>query len=605
MFTNGIIKAGNYFIDEQYSYRTANSKERMDFYDLEYSWVPAEVLRDYVTVQKNERFSYNIPYNNAANDFHPPLYFYLLHTVCSFFPDQYSKWFPLGINMVFYILTVFALFLLAECVFKSKLKALLSTGIWAFSLGAVSTFLLARMYMVLTAFTVFSLYFTVKYYLGKNKLYLLGILISFCLAGLTHYYFWILGFFIVLVFLLFSKKEIKTWLSFGITVLLSFGLDCLLFPKTILQFTNRRYGNFRLDEAIANLPHLLDFRKIFDGFLLHFKGDFLPINLRMRAVFLIIILFILPFFFKCLRNYRNYLRLDEDHCCEPNRIKFLIKILKETVNSVKMLFLTRDKPEKRSFLMITVSILLCAYVILAIQPFNTDRYVFFLFPAVSMIITVMLSFVYSKVKPWHSLSKFFFTVCLLVVIFANQPYLKQSWYVYEGGGKYEELNETLKDAHVFYVMGTEGFQRHNMSYSFGLIKEILFTKAYQAGGNYRKVILEQMQNHIPMGEKVIVLHQQDPDGNDILLDKDIHFVFLLARQGFEINPLYRNIGVQSSYNVYEIRCKADGQKLSEYTDIYQYLSGLIADSQSDKCYSVFIAVKDEAAVSLNDHCCPV
>ncbi len=65
-------------------------------------WKTREEARDYLTVSPNERFSYASVYYNQARDVHPPLYCILNHTVCSFFPDTFSKYFFFSISLVFF-----------------------------------------------------------------------------------------------------------------------------------------------------------------------------------------------------------------------------------------------------------------------------------------------------------------------------------------------------------------------------------------------------------------------------------------------------------------------------------------------------------------------
>ena len=53
-------------------------------------WITGETFRNYITVQPDQRFAYGSVYSNQTLDHHPPLYYALLHTVCSFFPNQFS-----------------------------------------------------------------------------------------------------------------------------------------------------------------------------------------------------------------------------------------------------------------------------------------------------------------------------------------------------------------------------------------------------------------------------------------------------------------------------------------------------------------------------------
>ena len=49
----------------------------------------------------DDRFDYAQVYENQIIDAsHPPLYYALVHTVCSFFPGVFSKWLAYSINVL-------------------------------------------------------------------------------------------------------------------------------------------------------------------------------------------------------------------------------------------------------------------------------------------------------------------------------------------------------------------------------------------------------------------------------------------------------------------------------------------------------------------------
>ena len=58
--------------------------------DITHKWISGDVMKKYITVQKDQRFSYDSVYHNQILDHHPPLYYFILHTICSFFPDKFS-----------------------------------------------------------------------------------------------------------------------------------------------------------------------------------------------------------------------------------------------------------------------------------------------------------------------------------------------------------------------------------------------------------------------------------------------------------------------------------------------------------------------------------
>ena len=113
----------NFHVDELWTYAHANSTQgaylspRIDSYlkyvrtDLFYRWIPGEAFHDYLTVQPEEAFRYGHIGENLKVVEHPPLYFWLLHTICSFFPDVFSKWQSAGLNLAIWVALLAALFM--------------------------------------------------------------------------------------------------------------------------------------------------------------------------------------------------------------------------------------------------------------------------------------------------------------------------------------------------------------------------------------------------------------------------------------------------------------------------------------------------------------
>ena len=96
-----------YHIDEIYSYILSNSyhcDNLSNANDIKNHWISGkDSLQKFVSVQTNERFAYHKTYLNNTTDAHPPFYYFILHTVCSFFPDRFSKWFGLSINIIAFV----------------------------------------------------------------------------------------------------------------------------------------------------------------------------------------------------------------------------------------------------------------------------------------------------------------------------------------------------------------------------------------------------------------------------------------------------------------------------------------------------------------------
>lgn len=128
------VEKQGYHSDELWNYGFANSTEGKHVYSTDVGrepkncdeWVSTDVLRRYITVDKNEIFNYAAVYKNAANDYNPPLGYMLLHFVCSFFLEKWSKWYCFGLNLACFIIMQIYIYKLARSVTKNENAGLLS-----------------------------------------------------------------------------------------------------------------------------------------------------------------------------------------------------------------------------------------------------------------------------------------------------------------------------------------------------------------------------------------------------------------------------------------------------------------------------------------------
>ena len=74
--------------------------------------------------RRKHRFDYASVYYNQTQDVHPPLFYFLLHTVCSLFPGSFTKWTGLGMNFVLLGGTLAALYALGMELFADWKKSI-------------------------------------------------------------------------------------------------------------------------------------------------------------------------------------------------------------------------------------------------------------------------------------------------------------------------------------------------------------------------------------------------------------------------------------------------------------------------------------------------
>lgn len=234
------IKKEGYYIDELWSYGLSNGYYQPFLQNQENymeEWHTPGFYHNWLTVQNNP-FSFDSVYFNQAEDVHPPFFYFLLHAISSCFQGIFSKWFGLGINLLFFGLTVFLLYRLAVRFLGERQEALIPVLVFGFSVGAVSMTMYIRMYMMLTFFALLFLYLSVCFMEEKSnrtiRHYLKIGLVVFC-GGMTQYFFWIFAFFTTGMVLLVKviQKHWKEAFAYAGAVLSGVVAGMLFFPASV------------------------------------------------------------------------------------------------------------------------------------------------------------------------------------------------------------------------------------------------------------------------------------------------------------------------------------------------------------------------------------
>jgi hypothetical protein len=162
------------------------------------TWTSAEEYERYLSVDEEERFDYKAIYDETLFDMvHPPLYYFIYHTVRSVFPHADSRQLGYLLNVILFVGCQFTLFLLGRLLFRNNIKALLPVLFYGISTAALHTVLLIRMYMMCNLFGVLLVYFLALLYLkGVTIRRLIPFGVVLALGVLTHYYFIFLALFL-------------------------------------------------------------------------------------------------------------------------------------------------------------------------------------------------------------------------------------------------------------------------------------------------------------------------------------------------------------------------------------------------------------------------
>ena len=255
-----------YHYDEKLTFALANNKNSMKGLDIVngQQYTGDSLFEKYAAVEEGNSFNYKMVWKNQANDVHPPLYYAIIHTICSFFPGKYTRWFGLIPNIVCLILIDCLLYIGICGTYKDELLAILVTMISGLSLLFLNMTLFFRMYSLMTVWVVAisMLYMNYSDHKFDKRFYCLCYIII--VAGtMTQYYFLIYLFFLSLYFgssMLFQKKW-KESLKFCLTVGVA-GISCIIiFPSMLHQIFGHEKRGGEAFEAIQTGNNFVQYIK--------------------------------------------------------------------------------------------------------------------------------------------------------------------------------------------------------------------------------------------------------------------------------------------------------------------------------------------------------
>lgn len=275
-----------YYIDELWSYGLANSyyepflQEQEGYMD---QWHEPEFYLNYLTVNSGEAFSYASVYDNQVNDVHPPLYYMLLHTVCSLFKGGFTKWYGLMVNSLFFGGTVWLLYMISGLMLgRDNYARLIPPVIYGISGGGIAAALYIRMYMMLIFWGLLYIYLTFLLMEKENKRKvgaLVWLMVTSVAGSLTQYYFLVFAFFISCGYV-FYKGAMRCWrdLTAYVAVVISgIGGGVLIFPASLDHIFKGYKGQESMEnvfrESRALWEQLVQYGEVvLEGFFFHRLG---------------------------------------------------------------------------------------------------------------------------------------------------------------------------------------------------------------------------------------------------------------------------------------------------------------------------------------------
>ena len=214
---------------------------------------------DYIKFNTEQAFSFHAAFTNQANDVHPPLYYCLLHIVCSFFPNVvYSAMPGILLNIIFLAFADILLYYIAEKLMNSKTMAVTVLVFWGISASCFSNVVLIRMYMLQTV----QILAVIAYHIHKkskekyNIIDAIELVVLIAVGGLTQYYFYIfaatLGLCVSLYFIL--NKKYKLFIGYATSLWTGVILAVIVFPATIKNHINGYRGSYATKSIGAVSP---------------------------------------------------------------------------------------------------------------------------------------------------------------------------------------------------------------------------------------------------------------------------------------------------------------------------------------------------------------
>ena len=275
-------KAG-FHEDELYTYYSSNKTAGLFVNDRQ--WTQGEELRNDFVVLGGEGFRYDVVWQMQSWDVHPPLYYFLFHTVCSLFPGVFSKWLGIAVNLIAYvgsyILLAYTAYTAVRCggaaecreeVWGEKRAELLSFLVclfWGFSGAVISGVMFIRMYQLLTFFVLLCLSLHLRAVFRQDfriRSFLLPLALTVFFGFLTQYYYIIFHFFLGagFCFYLLRKKKIRELFSYAAACAAGL-LAALIYYPPALSHIFRGYRGTEAVSEFGNASNTLDRLRFFWG----------------------------------------------------------------------------------------------------------------------------------------------------------------------------------------------------------------------------------------------------------------------------------------------------------------------------------------------------
>lgn len=409
-------------------------------------WKSGDVFRSFIQVQEGHEFDYETAMYNMSDDYIPPLYSLILHTVCSFFPDTFSWWYAFGINLVaFAVMILFTYKSLFE-ITNHRIVSLMGSAFLGFTGGAINMNLFLKGYILLASIAVAILYLHMKVWEKKDYCMkeLIGIAMLYVLGFLINYEMYFLGLCMTAVCGIFflANKKIKLAFIYGFLVIIAVLVAIIIWPRTLEMLqsnTTDLYGK--------NMPFSWELN--FCTLLLTTEALGIPVQIP-DIVFLTyakwIVVYIIAISGGLCFLFRNEIFFKKIKLNIKQKLKVFAKKCKDFAGGSSIM----------SVLLLPVVV---GTLLLVIKTCNiyvmgqfSDRYLFFLEPLLFIMFYSMLYFVVRLIVKNKKLKYSIISVLLIALMIMNHWLLGSFYYFPTDYGK-EPIVSATRDSNVIVVTG--------------------------------------------------------------------------------------------------------------------------------------------------------
>lgn len=372
-------------------------------------WRTSEEAKDYMTVTGKEILNYPLVYYNQARDVHPPLFYFAVNTVSTFFLGNFSKAIIGIINVSFMIATLFVIKKILESLDKKHLiiPVLIFYG---FSIGAISTVVFQRMYAMLTFFILE--YILININISKNNFDIdkktwikLGAITI--LGFLTQYYFCIVAVIVAIYMFIriYLKKDKKKTMKYILNYVKIAIIGVLIYLPAInhIFFSYRGIGKANMQKSFIE--------KIVEYFSKVGYSYSVPIVVLLTIV-----------------------------------VVFLaIDIIKKVKNQEKIINNENIMP----FVLAVIFVLYMAVVIQVSPEYNTLRYIMAVLPILAIVMFILIDACFENKKISTSILIVLASVVSIYGLIVSEPDC-----LFKGYNRYLKIAEENKHTKFVYIGST-------------------------------------------------------------------------------------------------------------------------------------------------------